>query len=208
MRKTFFALAALGIIAVVALASTASAHSRPIRFSIPPGSVLTSTPDQLTAWFVADLRNDPNWNFLKVEDAQGNQVDDGNLSLATNRLSMSVGLRPGLPEGRYLVTWRSWDDIDGAIFGDCYTFFVGQAAADEAVSEGIRLDGGEACERIEVDARGGTPVPGSTPAAGGEHGHDESDSDGSGIPLWALIVGVGVGVMVGGIGGKLAGARG
>lgn len=206
MRKTFFALAALAIIAVVALASTASAHSRPIRFSIAPGSVLTSTPDQLTAWFIADLRNDPNWNFLKVEDSQGNQVDDGNLSLAPNRLSMSVGLRPGLPEGRYLVTWRTFDDIDGAIFGDCYTFFVGQAAADQAVADGFRLDGGEACERIEVDARGGTPVPGTTPEAGGEHDHDDSGS--GGVPFWALIVGVGAGVMVGGIGGKLAGARG
>jgi hypothetical protein len=118
---------------------------------------------------------------------------------------MSVPLKSGLGAGRYIVSWRSWDDADGEIFGDCYVFYVGQAAADKAVADKFRLDGGSACERAEVSAVDGTPVPGTAlapadEATAGDAAHGDSTG---GVPLWGLIAGIGVGAAVGLVGGRL-----
>ena len=199
--------------AILALASgVVFAHSRPIRFDPPPGAVLQSAPSQVTGWFNADIRRDPNWSFIQVSDAQGNRVDAGDVQLSANRRQMSVALKPGLGEGRYLVTWRTYDDGDGAIFGDCYAFFVGQAAADAAIAANTRLDGGGACQRIDVSAKDGTPAPGVTATAAPETADDHSEGAGSAgngggsdVPIWGLIVGIAGGLVVGAVGGRVMG---
>ena len=200
------------VIAVTAAAmlfvQLVSAHSRPIRFDPAPGAVLAAAPVQITGWFTSELRRDPNWNFLRVTGPTGQVVHTGEPILSSDRLSMSVNLQSGLGPGRYLVTWRTWDDADGEIFGDCFTFFVGQEAANAAVAEKYRLDGGSQCERIEFDAGAGTPVPGQTPTPEAPAGEDhEDDEDGSGLPGWALVLGIGGGLAVGLVGGRLIGTR-
>jgi hypothetical protein len=149
---------------------------------------------------------------LHVTDQQGNRIDTGETVVSANRRQMTVNLRPDLPAGRYIVTWRTFDDADGEIFGDCYTFFVGQAAADAAITDNFRLDAGSSCERIEVSARDGTPIPGQTPPASGEQsGGDEhteaGDDSGNGVPAWVLMLGVAGGVAVGLVGGRFIGGR-
>ena len=212
MKRLIFSFTlAAGVIAV--LAATAFAHSRPIRFDPAPGAVLSTAPVQVHGWFTAELRRDPNWTFLQVTDAQGTRVDTGDTELSSDRHQLSVNLQPGLGEGAYTVTWRGFDDEDGAILGDCYVFFVGQEAADQAIADRSRLDGGGTCQRIDFDATDGTPVPGQTPAAGGGHGGSsggseasgsDDNNDSSGVPIWALVLGVVGGIVVGGIGGRLA----
>jgi methionine-rich copper-binding protein CopC len=200
---------ALGILALIAASTQlASAHSRPVRFEPAPGAVLNTAPGQVSGWFTSDIRRDPNWSFLRVTGPDGQRVDTGETTLTSDRRQMTATMRPGLGPGRYLVTWRTWDDADGEIFGDCYTFFVGQAAADAAVVENVRLDGGSACERIEVGTERGTPVPGQSPSPEAEEGHEESEEEGGdgGLPAWSLILGVAGGLAVGLVGGRLIGA--
>jgi hypothetical protein len=129
---------------------------------------------------------------------------------------MTVALKPGLAPGRYLVTWRTYDDSDGAIFGDCYTLFVGQAAADAAVSSQYRLDAGTDCQRIDVESNAGTPTASQVSAlatqaaAPEEEAASSSDSSGGGgsdVPVWALIVGIGGGLVAGLVGGRLISNR-
>ncbi len=202
------ALALLGAQAVLA-------HSRPIRFDPAPGAVFNAPPAQVSGWFTSDIRRDPNWSFLRVTDAQGNRVDSGETAFSVSRRQMSVNLRSGLGPGRYLVAWRTFDDDDGAILGDCYTFFIGQAAADQAVADNARLDGGRSCQRIDVEAKSGTPAPNFTPPAGeghvgaaastGDEAHEEDE--GSEVPLWALVLGVAGGIAVGVVGGRMLSAR-
>lgn len=209
LRKTTLFAAGIALLALgVAGVQLVSAHSRPIRFDVPAGAVLSAAPAQVTGWFTSELRNDPNWNYINVTDQNGTQVDTGQVSLSTDRLQMSVPLKSGLGPGRYIVNWRTWDDADGEIFGDCFVFYVGQEAADRAVADKFRLDAGSSCQRIEVSAKTGTPVPGATVTAGGDDhaddaAHDEGGEDSDGVPVWGLIAGVGVGMALGLVGGRM-----
>jgi methionine-rich copper-binding protein CopC len=199
-----------------------TAHVRPVLLDPPPGTVLDAAPAQVQAWFNGEIRRDPNWTFLQVRDMEGNRVDTGETQLSDDRLSMVVALQPDLAPGRYLVTWRNWDDNDGAILGDCYVFFVGAEARDAALAEGYRLDGGGDCERIDVDTDNGTPVPGETPSPEPEPTEEPAqstatpangdgavaDNDASdGIPAWLLVIGAGGGLVAGVVIGRLTGSR-
>jgi methionine-rich copper-binding protein CopC len=210
-------LCALPLLVAAALVQVAYAHSRPIRFDPPPGVVLSAAPAQVTGWFTQPLRRDPNWSFIRVQDALGTVVSSGEPILSADRKQMTTNLNSNLPAGRYLVTWRTWDDNDGRIFGDCYSFFIGQAAADAAIAANTRLDGGGTCQRIDVSGTEGTPVAGGTPQVTATPEDQESDEgvassentadESSGVPAWTLVVGVVGGLAVGGVGGRLLTAR-
>ena len=199
-----------GLLVALVLSQVASAHSRPVRFDPAPGQVLTAPPENVTGWFTSPLRRDPNWTFIKVTNEQGTEVTAGEVTLSADRKQMSVALRPNLPPGRYIVNHRGWDDADNEIVGECFAFYVGQAAADAAIASNFRLDGGANCDRVEVSAAQGTPVPGSalTPAEEAEEEEHEEESDGgAGVPAWLLVVTGGLGLLVGAAGGRLITAR-
>ncbi|HLF78342.1 MAG TPA: copper resistance CopC family protein [Dehalococcoidia bacterium] len=211
MKTRLLSAAALTAVALATLATTVLAHSRPIRFEPAPGAVLSTAPAEVKGWFTSDIRRDPNWTYLRVTDPQGTRVDTGETALSADRRQLTVSLRPNLGPGRYVVTWRNWDDADGEILGECYTFFIGQAAADAAVTDKFRMDAGSSCERIEASTKNGTPTPGQTTQPGTE-GHEDGEEaaagdGGEGLPAWALVLGVLAGVLVGGVGGRFIGAK-
>ena len=211
MKLKLLLAAIVGVGAAFAVLNLASAHSRPVRFDPAAGAVLQTAPAKIDGWFTSAIRRDPNWSFIHVTDDKGIRVDTGDATLSSDRLQMTVNLKSGLAPGRYLVTWRTWDDNDGEIFGDCFAVFVGQAAADASAASKTRLDGGSSCERIEVSAKAGTPVPGSTPAASSasnaaddeDSGQASSSGGGSKVPWWTLVIGIGGGLVIGGVGARL-----
>jgi len=211
--RTALVAAALVLMTGAVAATQVFAHSRPLRFDPPPGAVLQTAPTQVTGWFSSEVRRDPNWSFIQVTDSQGQSVDTGETALSTDRLQMTATLRPGLPPGAYLVTWRTWDDGDAEIFGDCYVFYIGPAAADAAIASKTRLDGGSRCRRIEVSARDGTPTPQkveaiATQIAGGSSGdHPHEDGGGTTKLIVGLVVGVVAGSGLGLLGGRLVSRR-
>ena len=204
--------AAMAVAILLLAAQAALAHSRPIRFDPAPGAVLNAAPAQVSGWFTSDLRRDPNWTFLRVTGPDGQRVDAGETQLSADRRQMSAGLPQNLPPGRYIVTWRAWDDADGHVLGDCFTFFVGQQAADQALTDRIGIDGGPQCERADIEAARATPAPG-TPLVETEHGGagdpaaSPGDGDGGGVPAWLLILSVTGGLAVGLVAGRLIGGR-
>jgi methionine-rich copper-binding protein CopC len=211
-RKALIGFGAVAALLVTAItAQTVLAHTRPIRFDPPPGAVLDAAPTQVSGWFTNPLRRDPNWNFLRVTNADGARVDVGEPILSQDRRQMSVNLNPNLPEAPYLVTWYAWDDTDGHILGDCFTFFIGRAAAEQAVADRVRIDGGANCQRIDVSARDGTPVAGATPQTGHDShtmpGEMHEDDGGGGVAVWVLMLGVAGGVGIGFVGGRFLSTR-
>ncbi len=213
MRKLALVLVGSATAALLLATQIAFAHSRPIRFDPAPGAVLTTAPAQVSGWFTSDLRKDPNWNFLKVTDAQGASVTTGDVQVSTDRRQMTVALKSGLAAGLYTVTWRSWDDADGEIFGDCYNFFVGQAAADAAVSNQTRLDAGSSCQRLEIDGSKATPTAAevaTTVATAntdtGDSGGDSGGGGSNGVSAWFILAGIAVGMVLGFGGSRVIGS--
>ena len=160
MRK-FLLLSAFAALAALASVSLVNAHSRPVRFDPAPGAVLDAAPGEVTGWFTSDIRRTDE-SFIRVLDADGAEVQEGDVQLSTDRRQMSTALQADLGEGRYLVYWSTFDDADGEVFGGCHVFYVGQAAADAAVADGLALDGGADCPAV---------------AEGGEHTHDNEGGE-------------------------------
>ncbi len=66
---------------------------------------------------------------VRVYDAQGNEVDDLNVSHAEGRESwMGVGLKPGLPDGTYTATYRVISADTHIVYGGL-VFNIGHAGA-------------------------------------------------------------------------------
>ena len=145
--KLLILLATVATLGSLALSGIAEAHSRPVRFDPAPGSVLSAAPSNITGWFTSDIRSAEE-SFIQVLDTDGTNVASGDVQLSTDRLQMSVALQPGLGDGRYVVYWSTFDDADGEVFTGCYAFFVGQAAADEAVANGQSLDAAAECPSV------------------------------------------------------------
>ena len=211
-RTRFAAAVATAVLGFGALAVGVSAHSRPVRFDPSPGAVLTAAPAEISGWYTDDIRLDPNWSYIHVTDSQGNRVDTGDTKLSTDRRQETVALKSGLADGMYTVEWRTLDDTDGAVLGDCYNFFVGQAAADAASKNQTTLFGGDKCNAIDLETGGTTPTPSevataTAPAPEGGASSSSSSSSSSGVPVWSLIVGVIAGVAVGGVGGRFVGGK-
>jgi methionine-rich copper-binding protein CopC len=193
MRRLVGVLVVLLIVqALPPFAGTALAHARPVRFDPAPGAVLAAAPASIQGWFSSEIRRVPD-SFLHVLDTSGQRIDVGETQLSTDRRQMTVALRPGLAPGRYLVNWSANDDADGHTLAGCYVFFVGEAAAQNAISAGDPLDGGSRCPAVVEEEDEG--VESSQPP----------EDDSGGVPVWALAVGVIGGVVVGGIGGRLLG---
>jgi methionine-rich copper-binding protein CopC len=137
-------LAAFAAFGSISLTPSVEAHSRPVRFDPAPGAVLSAAPTTVTGWFTSDIRRAEE-SFIQVMDGSGANVAAGDIQLSDDRRQMSVTLQPGVDEGRYVVYWSTFDDADGEVFGGCYAFFVGQAAADAAVTNGESLDAAADC---------------------------------------------------------------
>jgi methionine-rich copper-binding protein CopC len=153
-RRVAIVIAAMTML-LLATSQVSEAHSRPIRFTPEPGSVVDAAPSSIQGWFSSDIRNTPQ-SFIQVIDSSKNRVDDGVLGLSRDRRNMSVGLRPDLPGGSYVVYWSTFDDADNEVFSGCYVFYVGQAAADQAIASGAPMDGGANCPANPSEANGAT----------------------------------------------------
>jgi copper resistance protein C len=157
--KLLILLAAFAAFGSLSLAVVAEAHSRPVRFDPAPGAVLDAAPASITGWFTSDIRRAEE-SFIQVLDEGGSNIAAGEIQLSDDRRQMSVALGSGAGEGRYIVYWSTFDDGDGEVFSGCYAFFVGQAAADDAVANGESLDAAADCPSMgEQD--GGSEATGS-----------------------------------------------
>ncbi|HEX4730638.1 MAG TPA: CopD family protein [Solirubrobacterales bacterium] len=135
--------------------AAASAHARLEGTSPPQGAVVKREPSAVI--FTFDEPVEGNFGAVRVYDAQGNRVDEGDAFHPNDEgPRLGVHLKPGLPDGSYTATYRVVS-ADGHIVSSGYVFSIGKAgkAPTETVGELIGGSGnGKVTEIAYGVARG------------------------------------------------------
>ena len=93
-----------GLLLFAAFAPRASAHAFLDHSEPKVGGTIAAPPKVVKLWFTEHL--EPAFSTVRVENAEGKQVDKKDAHLdAKNRSLLLVSL-PKLPPGRYTVKWR------------------------------------------------------------------------------------------------------
>ncbi|MFT3865800.1 MAG: CopD family protein [Solirubrobacterales bacterium] len=148
------ALAAI-VLGALVIPAAASAHARLEGTSPPEGAVVERQPSAVI--FEFDEPVEGNFGAVRVYDAEGNRVDDGDAFHPNGEGSkLGVHLKPDLPDGSYTATYRVVS-ADGHIVSSGYVFSIGKAgkAPTETVGELIGPSGnGKVTEVAYGIARG------------------------------------------------------
>ena len=126
-RRAAAALVALvsGLLFMVASAAPAAAHASVLTESPGDGQSVATSPATVSATFSEPVSAD--LGGMSVRDRTGARVDDGRSQVAGTRVSVS--LRPDLPEGTYVVTYRVLS-ADGHPVSGSWLFAVGATPID------------------------------------------------------------------------------
>jgi copper transport protein len=138
-RAVLAAFLALG--ALVALAAPASAHATLESSNPAPNAVLDAAPRAVVLRFSESVRAGD--DALRVFDANGRRVDEGDLSRPDGDSSLQLAL-PDIGNGSFVATWRVVSADSHPISGG-FTFRVGQDAAavgNDVVGKLLAQDGG------------------------------------------------------------------
>ncbi|MFD2419647.1 copper resistance CopC/CopD family protein [Amycolatopsis pigmentata] len=131
-RRLRFGLLLLltGVLALFAGAGTASAHAELDSTDPARDAVLDAAPARVTLTFSEAIQVEG--DGVRVFDPDGNQVESGQATLGgTSGNTVGVGLRGGLGQGTYTVSWRVISADSHPIAG-AFTFSVGHATAAHA----------------------------------------------------------------------------
>jgi copper transport protein len=130
-RKLFLA----AMVAALAVPSAASAHATLEGSSPQRGATVKDEPGAVTFRFSEPVEG--NFGAVRVYDAQGERVDEGDAFHPDGEGSkLGVQLKPGLADGSYTATYRVVS-ADGHIVSGGYVFSIGKAgrAPEETVAE-------------------------------------------------------------------------
>jgi len=135
MRTRLFGALILAHVALM-VPTLAQAHAEYDRSDPAAGATLPAAPSIVTVWFTEELVSQG--SSLEVRDAVNARVDSGNSRVvdANPKDSMTIGLRAGLPNGTYTVTWKTVSADDGDEATGAFGFGVGVPAPAPAVSIG------------------------------------------------------------------------
>jgi methionine-rich copper-binding protein CopC len=117
----------LAALLMFALVGTASAHADLVSSDPKDGAHLDKAPAKLTLVFSEELS--PDGNLIKVTDASGAQVDNGDTTLDLNdpkRVTLTITLKSGLGNGVYTIHWKDMSADSHSLEGDL-RFSVGAA---------------------------------------------------------------------------------
>jgi methionine-rich copper-binding protein CopC len=133
-------LLALGL--WVTAAGQAWAHAHYSRSQPSIGQVLAAVPAQVDIFTDSDMRKLAGANVISITGPDGSQADDGNTIVDdADRQHFSVGLRPYLSNGRYIVTFKTLSDADGDTDGGKFAFYVGPGPTDAQKAQDASLNG-------------------------------------------------------------------
>jgi copper transport protein len=132
------AAALLGAGALIAMTVPASAHAL-LERSVPASdSIVDQAPSDVVITFTEPP--DPDLSQIDVLDSSGSSVAEGSATVPPgDEHELRVGLRPGLADGVYTVTWRTTSTADGHSTGSSFAFGVGVSPAGSAPPAGALI---------------------------------------------------------------------
>ncbi len=123
-RVLFKSLITLALI--LGIAAPVWAHGVIVQADPPIGGAVAEAPSQVKVWFSEPF--DPAFSGLEVYAIDSQQrVDLGDVQIDPDG-ALVVGLKPDLPQGAYIVTWRIFTPSDGHQTSGSYSFGVGVPA--------------------------------------------------------------------------------
>jgi copper transport protein len=121
-RRIVGALVAV-LLGLVLMPSVASAHAYLIRTSPTASGVLNAAPRKVSLTY--DEAVEPRFAIISVTNVDGHQEATGAVQRsAADPDTLVVPVRPGLPEGWYLIYWRAIS-VDGHPVQGAFTYAVG-----------------------------------------------------------------------------------
>lgn len=134
----------LALAALCALLSIASAvaHARYDHSTPGQGEVVQGSPARVDIYTVQDMAKQQGADEITVADANNTRVDDGTTVVDdANRRHFSIGLKPNLPGGRYVVSFKNVSDEDGEADHGQFAFYVGSGptAAQKASDAKLQI---------------------------------------------------------------------
>jgi methionine-rich copper-binding protein CopC len=196
------------------MVATALAHAHYMSSTPGTGQVLTSAPASVVITFAEAVQKTAgSYDITVVRDGGDAATSGAAVVDATDRAKVSVPLKSGLANGRYVVNWRNISDVDGDSAEGAFSFYVGvqPSAADLAKDKELAAIGQEemmtptavAEPSPAVTAPAAAPPAAQTPAPALPR-TGEGASTGGGGAWWIIAVGGG-GILLTGI--ALAGKR-
>lgn len=125
LRKTLSLAVLLGVLAGLLSVGQVSAHANLVRSDPSPNSAVPAAPGRIQTWYSEEM--EPAYSDLVIYDSSRQRVDNGDKQVGADRLAMSIGLKPGLPNGTYTVAWRTLSAVDGHAINGAFAFTVGPA---------------------------------------------------------------------------------
>jgi methionine-rich copper-binding protein CopC len=122
------AIGGLALAGTLAAITTASADAHLESSSPAAGAVLASSPANVALTFVEEIQRTAGTYSLDVTDDMGHSVISGSPTVGDDDMSLSVALKPSLPDGVYTVTWGNTSE-DGHSLSEEFTFTVGSGSA-------------------------------------------------------------------------------
>ncbi|HEV3313027.1 MAG TPA: copper resistance protein CopC, partial [Chloroflexota bacterium] len=119
-RMVLAPLLVLGVLLM--LPRGALAHALLLRSDPAPNSVVPSEPRVIHLWFSESI--EPGVSKAIVWDVKRRMVNRSPERISRGR-ELSVSLKPGLPDGTYLVVWTSVSPDDGHVLQASFPFSIG-----------------------------------------------------------------------------------
>lgn len=124
------------IIGVVALlwggSGSAQAHAVLVFADPEPNSIVNNSPTEM--WILFSEPVEPAFSRITVLSQSGQQVDNGDLTVANEDDTALKVTLPELPEGTYLVSWQVLSTVDGHTTSGTFPFGIGVGELSGEVS--------------------------------------------------------------------------
>lgn len=141
-KRHWVLLTSLLLVLCLVMPQWASAHAYVVKASPEENELLVTAPQRLTLEFNESLQTA--FYNIKITSPDGNQADDGNVQIDPQRPHiLETGLRSGLGDGTYTVSWKAVS-ADGHPISGVYVFHIGEPSGSPAGLKGLASGSGAA----------------------------------------------------------------